>query len=269
MNKQCRFEKKIKITGKLEFTTAFHIGSGQEGDLGTDMGVLKDSDRNPLLPGSSLKGNFRATAEKLASYLGLSACLLDKSLSGFNCVGDQGYFRQNNEDFNKLKTEAEKLQWMQDNTCDVCRLFGSPICSSRIFFTDGLLKSWAGAYEIRDGVVIDRDSETAVDGLKYDFEATPAGAVYEIKIELENPEDKDLALIAAVLCEWESGFKLGGFTSRGLGSVKLFDKKVKMVDYTRIDSLKNYLLSGKMQESANLFSDALDKILKDQEEAIC
>lgn len=269
MNKKCRFEKKIRITGQLKFTTAFHIGSGQEGELGTDMGVLKDSDRNPLLPGSSLKGNFRATAERLASYLNLSACLLDKSLSDSDCVGDQGYFKANNDAFNKLKTEAEKLQWMRDNTCDVCQLFGSPVCASRIFFTDGVLKSWAGSYEIRDGVVIDRDSETAVDGLKYDFEATPAGTVYDIKIELENPEDKDLALVAAVLCEWENGFKLGGFTSRGLGSVSLCDKKVEMVDYTRIDSLKNYLLSGKMQECANLFEEALTNVLQTQKEAAC
>ncbi|HHC25089.1 MAG TPA: CRISPR-associated RAMP protein, partial [Desulfobacterales bacterium] len=85
------FKRKVRITGNLVFETAFHIGSGKEGELAADMGVLLEPDGRPILPGSSLKGNFRSFAERLSDYLGLKACLLDSDLSGVKCVSDETY----------------------------------------------------------------------------------------------------------------------------------------------------------------------------------
>lgn len=266
---QTVFFQKIRITGSLMFDTAFHIGSGKEGDLATDMGVLKDPQGWPVLPGSTLKGSFRATAERLVGYLGFSACMLDSNLSGKNCVGDQGYFKQVNEEFKEMKSEKEKLAWLEKHTCDVCRLFGSPLQASRIFFSDGRLTAWQGAYQVRDGVAIDRDSGTARPGLKYDFEVASAGTVFEFGMEMDNPEEKDLALVSAVIAEWQSGFRLGGFTSRGLGRVVLRDAKIEQVDYRNIDHLKEYLLKRKMQPADRLLDDALQQVLNSQGGATC
>jgi CRISPR-associated protein Csm3 len=243
----------------LIFDTAFHIGSGKEGDLATDMGVLKDRLGLPVVPGSSLKGCFRATAEKLAGHLGLSACMLDASLSGMDCVGDQDYFRRTNEQFKQHKTEKGKLEWLDKHTCDVCKLFGSPLHASRIFFSDGRLIKWQGGYQVRDGVAIDRDSGTARDGLKYDFEVAPADTVFELIIEMENLEEKEFALPAAVISEWQSGFRLGGFTARGLGRVVLTKVKTERVDYGDFAQLKDYLLKRSMRPADNLLPDALKK----------
>ncbi|MEW6140293.1 MAG: CRISPR-associated RAMP protein Csx7 [Thermodesulfobacteriota bacterium] len=254
---QTSFRQKVRITATLIFETAFHIGSGKEGDLATDMGVLKDNQGLPVLPGSTLKGCFRATAEKLAGYLGFSACMLDSELSGEKCVGDQGYFRKVNDEFKEIKTEKGKIVWLRDHTCDVCRLFGSPLQASRIFFSDGTLKKWVGGYQVRDGVAIDRDSGTARDGLKYDFEVAHHDTEFEVVIEMENPERTELALVAAVLAEWQSGFRLGGFTSRGLGRVVMTDAKVEQVDYEDSNQLREYLLKRRMQPADNLLDNAL------------
>jgi len=134
---QTAFHQKIKITGTLIFDTAFHIGSGKEGELATDMGVLKDEQGWPVLPGSTLKGKFRANSEKLAGYLGASACLLDRSLSEIDCVGDQDYFKKINEEFKTIKGERNKLNWLGKHTCSICQLFGSPLQASRIFSATG------------------------------------------------------------------------------------------------------------------------------------
>ncbi|MCP4687954.1 MAG: CRISPR-associated RAMP protein, partial [Desulfobacterales bacterium] len=250
MNKYNTLTKKVRITGDLTFETAFHIGSGKEGELATNMGVLREADGRAILPGSTVKGSFRSFAERLSSHLGLSACLLDASLSGVNCVGDEAYRRKVYDSFKKLKDETKKLDWVAEHTCDVCKLFGSPVHASRAFFSDGKLRPNGGdSVQVRDGVCIDRDTETARYGAKYDFEVVPRGAVFSIVIDLENPGGNDLALIAAVIAEWEYGFRLGGFTSRGLGRVRLTETNVTQVDYKDPEQLKAYLINREMSEA--------------------
>ena len=79
--------------------------------------------------------------------------------------------------------------------------------------------------QVRDSVVIDRDSQTAVDGLKFDYEVAPPGAEFELRIDLDNPGDEELALLGAALFEWSAGISIGGFTSRGLGRAVLESRR--------------------------------------------
>src|SRR5208283_3372991 len=160
------------------------------------------------------------------------------------------------------------------NVCDVCSLFGSPQQTSRIFFSDAELIDWSGSIQVRDGVCIDRDSETARPRAKYDFEVIPRGAVFFITVELENPQDAELALVGAALSEWENGFRLGGFTSRGLGKVSLSaptrDQKryvTELVDYSDPKQLRNYLLFRKMTPADSMLSDCLRRFLAGKEGA--
>lgn len=254
-------ERKVRIAGRLVFDTAFHIGSGKEGELATDMGVMKDHLDRPVLPGSTLKGCFRATAERLAEYLKASACLLDSGLSGVDCASDQVYFRKRKDEFQKLDSEADKLKWVGKNVCRICQLFGSPVQTSRIFFSDGVLQPGSDSFLVRDGVSLDRDSGTARHGIKYDYEVAAAGAAFEIAIDLENPDDTDLALVAAVLAEWESGFRIGGFTSRGLGRATLRDTQAKAVDFRKASQRNAFLLKREMAPADDLLSEALESVL--------
>uniref|UniRef100_A0A7C4ML54 CRISPR-associated RAMP protein n=1 Tax=Desulfatirhabdium butyrativorans TaxID=340467 RepID=A0A7C4ML54_9BACT len=258
---QTSLREKVRILGTLTFGTAFHIGSGKEGDLATDMGVIKDERGWPVLPGSTLKGAFRATSERLAHWLQLKACLMDTMLSGIHCVGDQGEFQKVNDDFRNLTSEKQKLHFLEKHTCDVCRLFGTPMHASRIFFSDGELADWKGVYQIRDGVVIDRDSHTARPKLKYDFEAVSKETAFHIQIDIENPTESELALVGAVVSEWQCGVRIGGFTSRGLGQAILENVQVQKVDFSNPDHLKSYLLKRQFQQDDQLLDAALENVL--------
>lgn len=64
------------ITGRLVMDTALHIGGGREASTVTDSPVVRDATGEPFIPGSSLKGAFRAAVERLAPLLGLRTCQL-------------------------------------------------------------------------------------------------------------------------------------------------------------------------------------------------
>ncbi|WP_028324731.1 type III CRISPR-associated RAMP protein Csx7 [Desulfatirhabdium butyrativorans] len=252
---------KVRIEANLTFETAFHIGSGKEGDLATDMGVLKDAQGWPVLPGSTIKGCFRATAERLSSWLGMTACLMDSALSEVQCIGDPDVFRKQLDAYQNLRTERRKLEWLERHSCAICRFFGSPLQASRIFFSDGILQNWEGTYQIRDGVAIDRDSHTARPKLKYDFEVVPRETVYLLTFDIENPTEQELALTAAVVSDWQSGFRLGGFGSRGLGAARLENVNIQAVDFTVAEQRKAYLMKRTWQPAKDLLENALETVL--------
>jgi len=244
-----QLQNKYFISGELFFATAFHIGSGKAGDGKVDNGILKDLQGRPVLPGSSLKGCFRSLAERIAHSLDLKACFLDMSLcSGedFECVNGVS-----DERYRDLKKEIMKsknpLNYLQENNhlCDICNLFGSKMHASRIFFSDGSLTEWNEINYVRDGVVIDRDTETARDKLKYDFEVAPDSTRFKINIEVENLSAKETRLVQAVLTIWEEGFSLGGNSSRGLGKVNLEKLKIQYLDFNDKKSFNQFILKRK------------------------
>lgn len=238
-----QLNKKIRLTASLVFDTAWRVGSGKEGETMSDLGVMLTTTGEPILPGSSLKGKLRSTCETLSHALGLSACLLNREASGIKCTSDVKYYSDVREDYQDTfeKGLDNRLEWIENHTCDVCKLFGSPVRAGRLWVSDGKLEPWTSVVQVRDGVVIDRDSRTAVDGLKYDYEVVPPSTRFQLCIDLENPADADLALLGAALFDWHAGSSLGGFTSRGLGRFHLEDIKVSQVDLSDPDQRLNFL----------------------------
>ena len=243
-------QQKNRLTASLVFDTAWRIGSGKEGETMSDLGVVMNPKGQPVLPGSSLKGKLRSTCETLSHALGLSACMLNHEVSGVNCTSDVNYYREVREAYQKAlqKGLQARLQWIDDNTCDVCKLFGSPVQAGRLWVSDGKLKEWASVVQVRDGVVIDRDSQTAVNGLKYDYEVVPPGSQFELCIDLENPTNRDRALLGAAVFEWHAGSNIGGFTSRGLGRFHLKKIKLAGVDLQDPEQRVKFLTATKAKE---------------------
>jgi CRISPR-associated RAMP protein (TIGR02581 family) len=252
---ELKLRRRVQVTAQLVFDTGWRIGTGKEGITSSDLGVLLDLAGRPLLPGSSLKGKLRSTCEALAEHLGLWACFLNASSferrDDHNCVGDVNHY-------SRLKAEhraaleggaKEQLEWIRRNTCDVCKLFGSPVRAARLRCADGiLLTAEAAAVQVRDGVVLDRDSHNAVNGLKYDYEVLPAGTAFEVRFDLDNPTDADEALFGAALFEWAAGSSLGGFTSRGLGRFHLEEIKLRRADLENAEQRRRYLTSIKPEQ---------------------
>lgn len=238
---------KYVFKGALEMKTALHVGGGKENYTSSDKPIVRTPDGYPFIPGSSFKGAFRGAVERLApSIPGIISCQLIDEREACPTV---------RKDFPKQKEnmkEDDLVAELEYELCCTCKLFGSPWSISKIFFQDMKMAVPSTLTQVRDGVMIDRDSERAVDQLKYDFETVPPESRFEMEIALENPTRVDLGLTCVGLNEFlsETMF-LGGMKTRGLGACKLKDLKIYKLDLEgdgKEERLKNYLIHDRLEE---------------------
>jgi len=257
-----KFEQRYLFSGKLTLRTGLHIGGGDASLGTTDSPVVRRADGQPFIPGSSFKGSFRSTVEKLAMTVGARSCGM---VEGEGCVGAQG---EEQKQFNQRRqtdewNEANLITVLKTAQCETCWLFGSPYIASRIFFSDLYLAAGEDSIiERRDGVAIDRDSERAVDKLLYNYEVVPATLTFTFEIMLEDPQNNDLSLTCLGLSEFVSGFGgLGGKRSRGLGNCQINELTLHVLDLSvddaaeRAKRLKKYLLGKTPAEKMTVVSN--------------
>jgi CRISPR/Cas system CSM-associated protein Csm3 (group 7 of RAMP superfamily) len=130
-------------------------------------------------------------------------------------------------------TDAALTAAIVQNTDLVSHLFGSPWIASKFQVRDltVLPENWFGQYQERDGVAIDRDTETAADGKLYDYQVVPAGTPFEFRAVVENAEPWELGLLMIGIHQFENEqIPLGGGRSRGLGVVRLEIEKTQWFD---------------------------------------
>ncbi|MBN2390316.1 MAG: CRISPR-associated RAMP protein [Anaerolineae bacterium] len=221
------FHNRLRVRGTLSAETALRIGSGgSSGPTEHDLPVLKDVYGRPYIPGSSFKGAYRAHLERLLRAMDETLACTSTSrprqagaLPGCLTQGDIDRLKQDYQD-KPAKLTAEILR----RSCWTCSVLGAPWLASKVLVRDLTVvpETWFDHYLIRDGVAIDRDTETAAEGLKYDFEAVPSGVGFRFEMVIENASDAELGLALLGLREFEMGnVALGGAISRGLGSVTL------------------------------------------------
>jgi CRISPR/Cas system CSM-associated protein Csm3 (group 7 of RAMP superfamily) len=162
-------------------------------------------------------------------------------------------------------SDAHLLDVLSQLLCDTCKTFGSPHLAAVAQFHDlPEMEPWIETTQIRDGVGIDRDSERAVPHIKFDYEVVRALSTFHFRLTLENPTDRDLALVALGLMEFIEGMiPLGGIRSRGLGRCRLKDVEMSMVDFTRVEHIQAYLASGwpKSKPLGSFIQDRLNPVL--------
>ena len=244
--------RKYVFTGKLELKSAMHIGGGQINQRGTDSPLVLTPEGNPFIPGSSFKGVFRSTVEKLVGAIpNRTTCSL---FEGKCPTANQDDFNDRRRKDNWSETELAKV--LDKELCDTCKLFGSPFSASQIFFSDLYVDEWAEATQVRDGVAIDRDSERAVDRLKYDYEVVSVGSTFKMEIVLEDPSDTDRRLVCVGLSEFVSGMGgIGGMRSRGLGNCQIIELTGYRLDLTDINQLRSYLVNTTLEEKMAKIDD--------------
>ncbi|MEM2913995.1 MAG: CRISPR-associated RAMP protein Csx7, partial [Candidatus Bathyarchaeia archaeon] len=161
------FSRRVRLRGTITLLTGLHIGAGRTiGTSGSDLPVLKDLNGSPFIPGSSLKGVLRSNTEAfLRSFQGstktyLTCCQVGGDENSKDPASRPCITRDEKEKLCKQKN-ADALIWQK--SCWVCQFFGSPWIASKVHFMDLFLTSpWANELlSIRDGVAIERDSETA------------------------------------------------------------------------------------------------------------
>ncbi|NJN68119.1 MAG: CRISPR-associated RAMP protein [Chloroflexaceae bacterium] len=268
-----KMERYYLFTGDLVLQTALHIGGGDAAMGATDNPVIRTIEGQPFIPGSSLKGAFRSTVEKLAATLSLPNMDWDVLETG------SARLREFNEELNncrKTQCHETKRTWTDEDTIAMVKeyfpetalLFGNPYTASKLFFADAMLKDEQALalIERRDGVAIDRDSERAMDALKYDYEVVPSSTCFTFELRLENPTDRELALTCLGLSEMVSGFfGLGGKRSSGMGRCMLDNLQVYALDLTtgnpnRAEALRRYLTGTEREDKMERLRDGLQFI---------
>lgn len=242
------FKNRLELTGTLTTVTALRISAGRSTEpIGSDLPVIKDALGRPLIPGSSFKGALRS---RLESFLrGIVGS--DRKLVANPAINDEwsltyqelSAFKKN---LNGDNQEDELNTFIVNNTDLISHLFGSPWIASKFQVRDltVLQENWFGQYQERDGVAINRDTETAADGKLYDYQVVPAGTPFEFKAVVENAEDWELGLLMIGLHQFETEqIPLGGGRSRGLGVVKLDINQMWWFDYPekKPEELLDYL----------------------------
>lgn len=260
------------FSGKLILKTGLHIGGGKYNTSFSDAPVMKTPSGLPYIPGSSFKGVFRSTAERLAGSIpSVKTCFLENDTGNKICLtsmSKKDKKREKYEEFREEHKDDKIEELLEEHLCHTCKLFGSPFKASKAYFSDLYVDedAYCGGTEVRDGVVIDRDSETARDGLKFDYEVVPSNTAFDFEIVLEDLEEIEFGLFLATLREFENGYAfVGGDKSRGLGNCEISGLSVKMIDFTNADQLKKYLIEKKLNE---LTRDEVDRLFSDKIELL-
>ena len=229
-----QFSNRLTVQGWLVAETALRVGTGRATEpVGTDLPVMRDELGRPFIPGSSLKGALRANIESLIRGVvdgrygaciptgkDKDRCLPANDIKKGGLVLLEGMSTLRNKSWD----DAQMADEVWHRSCLVCRTFGSPWLASHVQVKDLAVDKarWFGQYQVRDGVAIDRDTETAASGLLYDYEVVPADTRFACQIVAENMEEWQLGLLWLALQPFVKGqASLGGFRSRGLGHVRL------------------------------------------------
>ncbi len=254
------FQSRLELKGTVETQTGIRIGAGRStAVIGSDLPVVRDAEGAPYIPGSSFKGVLRSYVESI-----LRSVIDDKQVV-CNPVDDDGQCinRTDMQNLRKaretgLKNPKDRHNWTDQefskrilsDTCWVCQLFGSLRYASKLQIRDLYVPEdqWFGQFQQRDGVAIDRDTETAVGGHLYDFEVVPAGTPFAFQAIVDNAEDWQLGMLYLGLSAFEKGdLTIGGASSRGLGVITLKLDSAHYIDKTKI---MDYLIKNDKGDDA-------------------
>ncbi|MBD1821821.1 CRISPR-associated RAMP protein [Cyanobacteria bacterium FACHB-DQ100] len=236
------FQSRLELTGTLTTVTALRISAGRSSEpIGSDLPVVKDALGSPLIPGASFKGAMRSRLESFLRGVNESFAIDPNELTSSSWQNQIRELKERFKDSDESLT-AEILK--RKNTDLISHLFGSPWLAGKLQIRDLSVQSnaWFGQYQERDGVAIDRDTETASDGKLYDFQVVPAGTPFEFKAVVENAKEWELGLLMIGLHQFETQqIPLGGGSSRGLGVVELQLDEMIWINPSNPQDLITYL----------------------------
>lgn len=276
-----KLESRLEIEGWLTAETAFRIGAGRSTEpIGTDLPVVRDNLGQPYIPGSSFKGVLRSRVESFVRAIADDPSIVCNPINNqLWCITDERMAAKKQELIDQVR--ARKLaeqqrdnaltEWVKKESCLVCLTFGSPHLASCVLIRDLLVDKdlWFDQFQVRDGVAINRDTETADEGKLYDYEVVPSGVRFGLRVIVENSKPWQWGMLLAGLRAFESGdIHIGGGKSRGLGWVKLEPQKIRRFSLegingdARVEKLFSFLGGEGFEELSNedisaLFRDSI------------
>ncbi len=204
----------------LKATSDFHTAGKSSGST---IDYLKNSEDMPYIPATHIKGVMRTEAERII-----------RTLKDVNCwvTGDPDQKEVSEENKRKIRSCRD----LSDETCDVCRIFGTPnddnkYREGKIRVTDFVYTEGNKSTSARMHVSIDRDMLSNTGGRLYRTFAVPSGTVFSGYFIIRNLSDDDNKLLWGALHSM-CHYGLGGERSRGMGSFEVAG--IEEIDYEQL-----------------------------------
>jgi len=217
-----------RFEGTLRPESPLRLSSGRASET-TDAPLMRDRSGRIYLPGTSLRGALRSEIERTLAAVGdaagLTTCVLFSESHDPDACLSVNPTRQ--EALLQIDEDDKALQFVRKNLCDVCKLFGSPVYASRLVIEDAYPVEDADLRSktaIRDGVGIDRDTGTARENVKFNFEVLEPGVDFKLRLAVENLDATDRKLLDVAFGLLRGGLHLGGKRAGGCGLVRLVDE---------------------------------------------
>lgn len=228
-----QLKNRYRFSGKLKMETPLRISSGRASDE-TDAPIMRTINNIPFIPGTSLRGAIRSELERViagaGAASGITGCILFEKN---NCTEKYLKMIRNLEKtgINNEKKSEKIDEFIKNELCHICRLFGSTMYSSSLFIEDAMSVDNNGfKTRVRDGVAIHRDNGATVEGAKFDYEVIESGPDFEFKMTVENIDtdsnSEDKKLVNLILKLLKNGIYVGGKRTGGLGRIRLLDYQI-------------------------------------------
>lgn len=212
-NIDARIVKRYVLKGTVKLESPLLIGGG-EGNAFIDINILKDSNGNPIIPGTSLAGVLLSMSDK--KYKIFFGKMKKKKSDDMSQAENRNQERL---------PETQSMLSIDDITLEKCDI------------------------TLRDGVKINHETGVAEDKYKFDYEAVERGAEGRFNIVLtirkkhfeDYAEDADTFMkdLAVTL---ENGIFVGAHTTKGFGKIKAEEICLNVYDYSKIADIKAWLL---------------------------
>ena len=230
-------EAKISCRFRVDGQLLINSGSGSKIDPTLmDMSFVRSQRKGVAtvyIPGSSIKGVFRARYEQLMkSILGRDICDIFDRKASSSCTKDIELLILKERELERRSSEDSGLSTKVSGTerysmsCPACRLFGNLQLGSRIQFSDAFpSEGCVPKLGQRHGVGINRITGAAQPGALFDIEVVEDGT-FDFDIRLTNFSIYQLRLILWIIEDIDDGmvtFGMGG--SRGNGHLRLYNRE--------------------------------------------
>lgn len=205
-------DQRLVLEGDLLFSTPLSL-AGARGGIAVDILVMRNGAGAACIPGTSIAGAIRGYFSQFG----------EGRIWGGPGANDEG------------PIEAGK----------------SPGASLLRFEDAELLESSANGVEIRDHVVIDRETGGACERLKFNREIVPAGASFKLRIAADVPAGEPglgeelHGLLLSVKSALEAGFiSFGGSATRGFGRASLTKGAIAAIPLAKRKEFLKFLVDG-------------------------
>ncbi|ACP37676.1 type III CRISPR-associated RAMP protein Csx7 [Saccharolobus islandicus] len=249
------------IEGIVETQSPLRIGGGRESfdpaSIARDS-ILKDAEGKPVIPGSSWKGIFRSTGERILRLRNMVVC---SGIGKDYCLNNNEMEREFERGLRGNMDEALRVFW--DYTCLNCKVFGTMSVIGAVRFLDSLPISYS--LNTRSMIAISRSEGAVAKKALVTVEYVEMGSKFSFKMIGYNLPNYAIGYLVTIMKNIHDGFtQVGGHKSRGFGFVRFGKVKFTDVGEKKIgdEDIAIKDMSGLEEEDGNKFFEKMKPFME-------